>query len=357
MALEEINQKGGVLGRPLQFVTRDDKTQPEEAGKAFRELASQGVLLTMGTSGSATSAAMNSLARELKIPFFTMMGYSRFLTEEAGHRYFFRLITNDRVFGQTVAEALAKQPQTKYCTVGNDFAYGRDITNVLMTELKKAKPGVEVLPGCEFWVPLGTTDFTPNITAILARKPQAVMFGGLVGASSPAFVKQAKAFGVFANALGVHPSLGMPVNNSGLTSKDDVPEGIFTGTDYVYPPVPTPASRAFFDAYRKRWNQLPTEMSANAYTTLRFIAKALQKAGKVDREAFIEAAEGLSIDHPVLGEINVRPFDHQSTAGWWMGYLAWDETHKRAGMRDVTLMKGEPFLPPKAEIDRLRAKK
>jgi branched-chain amino acid transport system substrate-binding protein len=121
--------------------------------------------------------------------------------------------------------------------------------------------------------------------------------------------------------------------------------------------VPTPASRAFFDAYRKRWSQLPTEMSANAYTTLRFIAKALQKAGKVDREAFIEAAEGLSIDHPVLGEINVRPFDHQSTAGWWMGYLAWDETHKRAGMRDVTLMKGEPFLPPKAEIDRLRAKK
>jgi branched-chain amino acid transport system substrate-binding protein len=357
MALEEINQKGGVLGRPLQFITRDDKTQPEEAGKAFREIATQGVLLTMGTSGSATSAAMNSLARELKIPFFTMMGYSRFLTEEAGHRYFFRLITNDRVFGHTVAEALAKQPQTKYCTIGNDFAYGRDITSVLMTELKKAKPGVEVLPGCEFWVPLGTTDFTPNLTAILARRPQAVMFGGLVGTSAPAFVKQAKAFGVFANALGVHPSLGMPVNNAGLTSKDDVPEGIFTGTDYVYPPVPTPASRAFFEAYRKRWNQLPTEMSANAHTTLRFIAKALEKAGKVDREAFIEAAEGLSIDHPVLGEISVRPFDHQSTAGWWMGYLAWDETHKRAGMRDVTYVKGGPFLPPKAEIDKLRTRK
>jgi branched-chain amino acid transport system substrate-binding protein len=358
MALEEINAKGGVLGRPLQFVTRDDKTQPEEAGKAFRELAAQGVLLTMGTSGSATSAAMNSLARELKLPFFTMMGYSRFLTEEAGHRYFFRLITNDRVFGHTMAEALAKQPQTTYCTIGNDFAYGRDITSVMMTQLKKAKPAVEVVSGCEFWVPLGTTDFTPNITAMLARKPQAVMFGGLVGASSPAFVKQAKAFGLFKSALGVHPSLGMPVNNSGLTSKDDIPEGIFTGTDYVYPPVPTPASKAFFEAYRKRWNnQLPTEMSANAYTTLRFIAKALEKAGKADREAFITAAEGLSIDHPVLGEITVRPFDHQSTAGWWMGYLAWDETHKRAGMRDTRLMKGEPFLPPKEEIEKLRTKK
>jgi len=358
MALEEINAKGGVLGRKLEFVTRDDKTQPEEAGKHFRELAAQNVFAIMGTTGSATSAAMNSLARELKIPFFTGMGYSRFLTEEAGHRYFFRLITNDRVFGHSVAQVLVKQKQAKYCTVGNDFAYGRDITSVLITDLKKARKDVEVVSGCEFWVPLGTTDFTPTITAMLARKPDAVMFGGLVGASSPAFVKQAKAFGLFKNALGVHPSLAMPVNSGGLTTKEDIPEGIFTGSDYVYPPVPTPASRAFFDAYRKRWNgQLPTEMSANGYTNVRFIAKAIGKAGKLDREAFITAAEGLSIDHPTHGEITVRAFDHQSTAGWWMGYLSWDEGTKRAGIKDASYMKGEPFLPAAAEIEKLRAKK
>ncbi len=357
MAVEEINRKGGVLGRPLQLVTRDDKSQPEEAGKVFRELAAQGVLLVMGTSGSATTAAMNSLARELKLPFFTVLGYSRFLTEEAGHRYFFRLITNDRVFGNAVAEAMAKQPQTKYCTIANDFAFGRDITRVLMTRLKELKPGAEVLSGCEFWVPLGTTDFTPNLTAILARRPQAVMFGGLVAASAPAFVKQGKAFGLFKDTVGVHPSLGMPVNNAGLTSKDDVPEGIFTGTDYVYPPVPTPASRAFYDAYRKRWNQLPTEQAANAHTTLRFIVKAIEKAGKADREAFITAAEGLGIDHPILGDIAVRPFDHQSTAGWWMGYLTWDETHKRAGIRDAKYLKGDSYLPGKEEIEKLRSQK
>jgi branched-chain amino acid transport system substrate-binding protein len=150
----------------------------------------------------------------------------------------------------------------------------------------------------------------------------------------------------------------MPVNSGGLTSKEDIPEGIFTGSDYVYPPVPTPASRAFFDAYRKRWNgQLPTEMSANGYTNIRFIAKAIEKAGKLDREAFIAAAEGLSIEHPTHGEITVRPFDHQSTAGWWMGYLSWDEGSKRAGIKDATYMKGEPFLPAAAEIEKLRAKK
>ncbi len=190
MAMEEINKAGGVLGRPLQFVVRDDKSQPEEAGKVFRELAAQQVTLITGTTGSATTAAMNSLSRELKMPFFTTLGYSRFLTEEAGHRYFFRLITNDRVFGNIVAEALAKQPHTKYCTIANDFAYGRSITNAVMTRLKELKPTVEVLSGCEYWLPLGSTDFTPNLTAILSKRPQAVMFGGLVAASAPAFVKQ-----------------------------------------------------------------------------------------------------------------------------------------------------------------------
>jgi branched-chain amino acid transport system substrate-binding protein len=357
LAVEEINKAGGVLGRPLELVTRDDKSQPEEAGKLFRELVAQGVLVAMGATGSATSAAINGLARELKLPFFTVLGYSRFLTEEAGHRYFFRLITNDRVFGHGFAESLSKQAPNKYCTIGNDFAYGRDITKVLMTRLKELKPSVEVVSGCEFWVPLGTTDFTPLITAILARRPDAVLFGGLVTASAPAFVKQGKAFGLFKGAVGVHPSIGMAANNAGLTSKDDIPEGVYTGTDYLYPPLDTPASKAFHENYKKRWNQLPFEESLNAHTTVRFIAKAIAKAGKADREALIDAAEGLSIDHPVMGEITVRGFDHQSNAGWWLGYLTWDETNKRAGMRDARLHKGDSYLPSKEEIEKLRVKK
>ncbi|MSQ18210.1 MAG: hypothetical protein EXR39_01305 [Betaproteobacteria bacterium] len=357
MAVEEINKAGGILGRPIELLVRDDKSQPEEASKHFRELAAQGAQIILGSTGSGTSAAMSSLARELKIPFFTMVGYTRMLTEEAGHRYFFRLITNDRVFGNGMAETLSKLPHTRYCTIGNDYAYGRDITKVVMTRLKELKPDVEVLSGCEFWVPLGTTDFTPNMTAILSRRPQAVLFGGLVAASAPAFVKQGKVFGLFKTAMGVHPSIGMPINNAGFTSKDDIPDGIFTGTDYLYPPLDTPASKAIYDSYRKRWNQLPTEQSVHAHTNLRFIVKAFQKAGKIDREAMIDAAKGLSIDHPILGEITVREFDHQSNAGWWMGFLTWDETHKRAGMRDATLLKAEPYLPNKAEIERLRTKK
>ncbi len=357
MAVEEINQQGGVLGHPLKLLMRDDKSVPEEGAKAFRELVAEGALVVIGNSPSHVSAAVNPLARELKVPFFTLIGYSRFLTEEAGHRYFFRLITNDRIFGHAIAEHLAKQSHTKYCTIGNDFAYGRDITKVLMTRLKELKPDVEVIPGCEFWVPLGTTDFTPTITAILAKKPQAVMFGGAVAVSAPAFVKQAKAFGLFNTALGIHPSLGMSANNAGLTRKDDIPDGILTGSDYPYPPVDNPLNKAFFEAYRKRWNQFPFEMSANAYTNVKLIVQAIKKAGKVDREALVDALEGMSIEHPTLGTITIRPFDHQSTAGWWIGYLVWDDTLKKPAMKDVRYERGDRYLPSKEDVEKLRTKK
>jgi branched-chain amino acid transport system substrate-binding protein len=357
LAVEELNAQGGVLGRPLKLLPRDDKSSPEEGAKAFRELVAEGALAVTGTAPSHVSAAINPLARELKVPFFTTLGYSRFLTEDAGHRYFFRLITNDRIFGYAVADHLAKQPQTKYCTIGNDFAYGRDITKVLMTRLKELKPSVEVLPGCEFWVPPGTTDFTPTITAILAKKPEAVMFGGVVAVSSPAFVKQAKSFGLFKNILGVHPSLGMSANNAGLTRKDDIPDNILTGADYPYPPVDNALNKAFFEAYRKRWNQDPFETSANAYMTIKLITQALKKVEKVDREPIIDALEGMSIEHPTLGTITIRPFDHQSTAGWWIGYLVWDDTLKKPAMKDVRLEKGDRFLPSKEEVDKLRTKK
>ena len=120
LAVEQINKAGGVLGHQIRLVTRDDKTQPEEAGKLFSELAAQNVLAVIGSTGSGTSKAMNARARELKLPFFTIVGYSRFLTEEAGHRYFFRLITNDRVLGHGMAEAMSKQPAKTYCTIGLD---------------------------------------------------------------------------------------------------------------------------------------------------------------------------------------------------------------------------------------------
>jgi branched-chain amino acid transport system substrate-binding protein len=356
LAVEEINKEGGVLGRPLELVVRDDKSNPGEATKVFRELTDIGVVAVIGSVPSGSAAAINPLALKQKTVFFPGEAYSRFLTEEQGNRYFFRVETNDRVFGQATVQYLAKQPFKRYCTIANDFAYGHSITDALVNGLKAKNPNVEVISGCQFWVPAGTQEFISQITAILSQKPDALIFAGVVAVSANAFVNQAKSFGLFDKVKGIHPTLAMPNNMWGL-KKTDVPEGILTGSDYPYPPADTKASKQFFQAYQKRWNELPMESSATVYTVTRLVAKALQKAGKEDREALVDALKGSSIEHPVMGPITIRAIDNQSTAGWWFGYSSWDEEHGKLGLKDRWYEKADPYLPTEAEMAKLRAQK
>lgn len=356
LAAEEINAAGGVLNRKIELITSDSKSRPEEASRLFREAVAQGATVVLGVIGSGETQAVSTLAREQKVPFFTGLGYSRFLTEEAGHRYFLRIITNSSAYYGPMVDRLVKDGHKRYCTINNDFAFGRDLNESVMADLKKANPQVEVLPGCEFWVPLGTTDFSTYLTAVLSKKPDIVMFGGLVGPSGRAFVAQANQFGLFQRIAGAHPALGWPANAVGLREQDIPKRTIITGSDYPYPPPKTEDSERFFAAFKKRWNEDPMSEAAHGYATIQFIKKAFEKAGKVDREAFIDATAGLDIVHPSLGTMKMRGFDNQTTAGVWVGYLGWSKQYNRASMEDVIFVPGEKYLPTEEQVKKLRSK-
>jgi branched-chain amino acid transport system substrate-binding protein len=180
------------------------------------------------------------------------------------------------------------------------------------------------------------------------------MFGGLVGPAGIAFVKQANEFGLFKLMAGAHPALGWPSNNQGLT-KQDIPPNIITAGDYLYPPVDRPQNLAFIAAFQKRFHTLPLSEAANSYTTLKFIAAAFQKSGSLDREAFIDAAEGLTIDHPAQGPITLRAFDHQGTTGVWVGTLTWDAQDNRPGLANPVFVSSTKYLPTAAEVAAERA--
>jgi branched-chain amino acid transport system substrate-binding protein len=357
LAADEINASGGILGRKIELVLADSKSKPQEASRIFREMVADGTQVVVGTIASGETQAVSTLAREEKVPFFTTLGYTRFLTEEEGHRYFFRLISNSHAYYGPMVDRLLKIGYTRYCTINNDYAFGRSLNADVMGEIKQKNPKVEVIDGCEFWVPLGSTDFTTYLTAILSKHPEIVMFGGVVGPSVRAFVAQATQFGLFKAMVGAHPALGWPANNIGLREEDIPPRTIITGSDYPYPPVKSSLNLRFLDAYTKRWHEVPMSEGAHAFTAIYFIKQAFEKAGKIDREAFVDAAEGLGYEDPALGELNLRPFDHQSNAGAWVGYLGWSKEYQRPGMDDISYVPGEEYLPTKEDVDKLRRKK
>jgi branched-chain amino acid transport system substrate-binding protein len=353
LAADELNKHAGATGRTIEFISADSKSSPEEASRLFRDFASKGVVAVIGNVGSAETAAISALAKEAKVPFFTTVGYGRSLTEELGHKYFFRPVVNSRAFATPLAERLGKKKYKTYCAINNDYALGHDVNDGFFAELKKFKPDVQVLPGCEFWVPLGATDFTSYITAIMSKKPDVVVFSGLIGGSGRAFLTQGRSFGLFKVSVGAHASMGWPGNNDGLR-KQDIPENVVTATDYPYPPVQRKENIAFFNAYKARWSEVPLSESAYGYATVRYIAKSLDGVKPGDTDAFIAAAEKGVIDHPAAGPVKVRAFDHQAEMGVWVGTLAWDETNKRAGMSGVRYIPGSNYLPTAEQITEMR---
>lgn len=356
LAAEEINKAGGVHGRKIEFLTGDSKSSPEEASRLYREFSAKNVSLIIGNVGSAETAAISALAREAKIPTFATVGYARSLTEELGHTYFFRPIVNSRAFARPLAERLAKQKYKAYCTINNDYTLGHDVNADFLEALKKLRPDVAVLPGCDFWVPLSTTDFTSYITAILSKRPDAVVFSGLVGPSGRAFISQAKSFGLFKMTAGAHASIGWPGNNAGLR-KQDVPENLVTATDYPYPPLKTPNNIKFFDAFKARWSELPLSEGAYGYATMHFVAKVFEKDGNENAVDFVKNAASVTYDHPAAGPLKFRPFDNQVNMGVWIGTLAWDAQDERPGMEDIEYVPGDAYLPSESEVERLRTAK
>src|SRR5215467_14070362 len=194
MFVDEINAKGGVLGRKMELVIRDTKGQPDEAVRVAREMIlKDNVDFLVGTLTSAEGPAVSVVAKENKIVFIAPIPKTDQLTApDKLHPYVFRVASNTTIEGRSAAEIVAKWPVTKVATVSFDYAYGQDVTKAFVEHIKKLKPSVDIVD--QQWPKLGENDYTPFINAQMAKKPEAV-FSSLWGGHFLNFTKQAKPLG------------------------------------------------------------------------------------------------------------------------------------------------------------------
>ena len=178
MAIEEINAKGGVLGRKIELIIRDSKADANEAVRVAREMIlKDNVDFLMGTLTSAEGPAVSVVAKENKIVFIAPIPKTDQLTAaDKLHPYVFRIAANTTMEGRSAAEIVAKWPVTKVATIAFDYAYGQDVTKAFVEHMKKIKPSVQIVD--QQWPKLGEADYTPFINAQLAKKPEAVVGTG-----------------------------------------------------------------------------------------------------------------------------------------------------------------------------------
>src|SRR5262247_4041618 len=142
MFVDELNAKGGVLGRKVELLVRDTKTDANEAVRVSRELiVKDGVDFLVGTLTSAEGPAVSVLAKEEKKVFIAPIAKTDQLTApDKLHPYVFRVAATTTMEGRSAAEIMAKWPVKRVATISPDYAYGQDVTKAFVEHLKKLKP-------------------------------------------------------------------------------------------------------------------------------------------------------------------------------------------------------------------------
>ncbi len=353
MGVNAINAKGGVLGRKIEFVTRDEKFQPNLALSMAKELVmKEKVDMLMGTISSASALAISDFAKREKIPFFCTYAKSEKITGEKGHRYVFGMGENTSMAGRAAAAALAKKPYTKYWLAGDDYEYGHAICESTWNHLKTLNPKAQLLG--QTWWKVGEQDFVPYITQIMSNKPEVLIMGS-AGSGVIGFQKAAKATGFSEKVLIYqHTAIEFAVLSSlGLEG----PEGVAGTASYMFYYPQTPENKAFVAEFQKQYNRVPTMPAFYGYTTAQFIAKAYQKAGKVDKEKFIDALEGMVMETSAIGRLELRACDHQLLLPTFYGMTKKVPEYKDFLIgTDIVTVAPQDGVPSCAEIQKARAK-
>src|SRR5262249_2399407 len=307
MYVDELNAKGGVLGRKIELVVRDSKADANEAVRVARELIlKDNVDFLVGTLTSAEGPAVSVGAKENKIVFSAPIPKTDQLTaQDKLHPYVFRVAANTTMEGRSAAEIVAKWPVTKVATIAFDYAYGQDVTRAFVDHIKKIKPSVQIVD--QQWPKLGEQDYNPFINAQMAKKPEAVV-SSIWGGFFVTFSKQARALGYFESIK--NNFIGLGEAGSPETTKSmgaDYPVGIWGNSyDAFYWDTASPAHRDYTARISKDLkDEYPSSWAIQGYIRVQFLVHAIKKANTTDSEKVSKALLGLTVETPV-GPLTIR---------------------------------------------------
>jgi len=346
LAVEQINAAGGIGGKKLELVIRDDNANPGDAVRAAEELVSrERVDLLTGTFLSHIGLALTDFAKQKKVFFLAAEPLTDKITWQNGNRYTFRLRPSTYMqVAMLVPDAVAMKKK-RWALVYPNYEYGQSAAATFKQLMKEAQPDIEFVN--EQAPPLGKVDAGSVVQALADSKPDAI-FNVLFGADLSKFVREGNTRGLFKDREVVSLLTGEPEYLDPL--KDESPNGWLV-TGYPWYGIDTPEHKTFLAAYQKKFDDYPRLGTIVGYSAIVSLAAGLRKAGSPDTEKMIAAFRGLEVDTP-FGKITYRPQDHQSTMGGYVG-----RTKNEGGkgvMVDYRYVDGAKVLPSDDVVKKLR---
>ncbi|MAK56469.1 MAG: ABC transporter substrate-binding protein [Pusillimonas sp.] len=346
LAIEQINEAGGLNGKQVELVIKDDNSTTGDAVRVAEELVSRDqVDVLTGTFLSHIGLAVTDFAKQKKAFFLASEPLTDKIVWENGNRYTFRLRPSTYMQVAALVPEAVKMNKKRWGLVYPNYEYGQSAAATFKKLMKEAQPDVEFV--AEQASPLGKVDAGSVVQALSDADVEAV-FNVLFAADLAKFVRAGSQRNFFDDKPVISLLTGEPEYLDPLGN--ETPEG-WVVTGYPWYAIDTPEHKAFLDAYQEKFDDYPRLGSIVGYSAIISLAEGIKKAGSTETEDMIKAFRGLELMSP-FGPIEYRASDHQSTMGAYVGKLA--KKDGKGIMTDIVYVDGKDVLPPAEEVKALR---
>jgi len=350
LAVEEINVKGGFLGRhKIELFIRDTQTKPDVGVREVKDLILRDkIKAVINDYSSAVAMAVKPIAQEYKVLHIAAISNSENITMINPSPYTYQVVPNSYMQAKAAAVATAKIAIKKgwkeYITLASDYEWGRSTQSEAVKVLKELVPNLTLKK--EFWPRLGETQFTSYITGIMALKPDFV-FGVLASNDNVAWIEQAKTYGFFEKIA--YPGSLISVTELILQAKT-LPRNIIALTRApFFAHLDNPMMVDFVKNYRAKYNKYPSDWAVLGYDAVYALKQGVEKAKSIDTEKVKDSMKGLTVNL-TRGKLTFRAIDNQLSCSSYMGTITDDPRYPFPIYKDIVEVKGSESERPESEI-------
>ncbi len=311
IAIDEINEAGGLGGKDVELVVEDNKVDPKTVREKTNKLVQQdGADIIFGPISSASRNAMAPVLEQHEIPALYPVQYEGPAAKDYCNKWIFKVGEIPVQQVKPFVPWLMEEYGDSFYLLGSDYVWPQTM-NDLITEEVEANGGTVV---AEEYVSLGTTDFTSIIPRIESKDPD-VLFMELTGASVPAIQKQMANRGVrdqwkeVGLAHGQGLLAGAPL---------EAVEGLLSCHAYMEN-LQNSANQQFMEKFHSEYGEdaLVDYLTGPAYTAIKLLEQGVKNAGGTSTEDLMSGLPGSSVDS-VMGTTALE-VDHQISVGCTVG--------------------------------------
>jgi branched-chain amino acid transport system substrate-binding protein len=329
---EQANARGGLAGRPIEFVVYDDRSDPATAARLYEKLITDDkVDLVISSLGSATAATGSAVAEKHKMVMINGGGAAEAI-QQRGFKYVFQTAARISSYADGILPMIDKYKIKSIALVSRDYAAARDISKAIKEQIK----GKDVKIVMDEYFPAGTADFSSQIAKGQQLQPD-LWIGLLYPSEAIETVRQ------------FHSMNYMPkffIANG--VSQDDFIKSAGKDAEYALgmslfePSLPSEGNKEFVKTYRDKYNSDPGYYSAFGFVAGTVLEAAVKKAGSVDNEKVREALTTLKIGS-VMGKHEVDPTTYMQVGV--KGLVVQVQNGKREVVWPEEYKTAEPKLP------------